>query len=70
MEYRVMQGDCDCTEYLVVKGGWPGGAVVVLDRFDNEQGATELAAYLNGGDKVPSYMTEEMSDDEVRSEEG
>lgn len=39
-------------KYDVVSGD------VVLDSFDDELDATELAEYLNGGDTVPSYMKE------------
>ena len=43
----VVAGD----EYAVVSGG-----TQVIDSFDDELDATELAEYLNGGDTVPSYM--------------
>lgn len=39
-------------EYLVVSGGQ------VFGTFDVKKDAEELSAYLNGGDIVPSYMTE------------
>jgi hypothetical protein len=51
--------------YTVIPDGIPGYYIVtilgtqeVFGTFDNKQDATELAEYLNGGTKVPSYMEE------------
>jgi hypothetical protein len=53
MRYRVVPGSSE-GEYLVKAGTFD----VVIGVFDNKKDATELVAYLEGGDKVPSYMTE------------
>jgi hypothetical protein len=58
MRYRVVPGST-AGEYLVVTGS----KKVVIGTFDDKKDATELIAYLNGGDKVPSYMTEKESKD-------
>jgi hypothetical protein len=58
MRYRVVPGSSE-GEYLVKAGTFD----VVIGAFDNKKDATELAEYLNGGDKVPSHMIEKETND-------